>query len=64
VGTIATPEPGIPHQERPAPSSAVVIELVRLLARHAAHEAFATAQSAPTSDATHSDPEDPHEAEV
>lgn len=64
MGTIATPEPETPDQERQAPASASVVELVRLLARATAREAFATAQSAPSSDSAHSDPEDVHEAEA
>lgn len=64
MGTIAYPEPETPDQEGQAPASAILVELVRLLARHAAREAFATAQSALTSGSAHCDPENPHEAQI
>jgi hypothetical protein len=61
VGKTANREPATPSLEEPASSPASLVAFVRLLARHAAHEAFATAQSASASEPDHPEPEDNHE---
>jgi hypothetical protein len=64
VGKMANREPAIPEHETPASAPSALIAFVRLLARHLAQEALATAQAAAASEPDHSDPEDMHEAEV
>ncbi|MBQ0819613.1 hypothetical protein KBI52_05185 [Microvirga sp. HBU67558] len=64
MGKTANREPATRSHEEPASSPVALIAFVRLLARHAAHEAFATAEPAVPSEHDHPEPEDTFEAEV
>ncbi|ANY80490.1 hypothetical protein BB934_21490 [Microvirga ossetica] len=64
MGKTAKREPATPRHEEPADSPASLVAFARLLARHAALEAFAIAQTAPASEPDHPEPEDTREADV
>jgi len=64
VGKTAKREPATPSHEEPASSSAALVAIVRLMARHAAHEAFVVAQPASASEPDHSQPEVTREDQV
>ena len=64
MGTIPDTEPRADDQDRQAPSSAILIDFVRLLARHTAREAFASTPSAASSDSHDPNSEDSREAKV
>ncbi len=63
MGTTANPEPTPRSDKEPVSSPAALVTIVRLLARQAAHEAFASAEPAVASKSDHSELEDNHEAE-
>jgi len=63
VGTTAHQEPAIPSLEAPAPAPAALVSFARMLARHAAQEAFAATQLAAASESDQSEPRVNHEAE-
>lgn len=64
MGKTAHPEPTTRSDEEPVSSLAALVAFVRLLARHAAHEAFASAEPAVASKFDHSEQEDTDDAEV
>lgn len=64
MGKTANREPATPAHETPAPAPAALIALARLLARHAAHDALASAQPAAASEIDQSEPEDTREDEA
>jgi hypothetical protein len=64
VGKTKNTEPTPRSHEKPASSPAALVAFIRLLARYAAHEAFASAEPALASKSDHSELEDSHEARV
>ncbi len=63
MGTTAKLERTSRSDEEPVSSPAALVTIVRLLARQAAHEAFASDKPAVASKSDHSELEDNHEAE-
>lgn len=64
MGKTANPEPSTPEHAEPTSASASLTALVRLLARHAAQDAFASVQPAFASETDCPEPEDAREAEA